>query len=311
MNLEELLKQSKEFNEILYGASVGNEPVKELLMRDLILSMVREVADLSLVTASNSLPTEEKTSSSDSNKKDWLLYQSVDIIKYALAIMNLVDIDGKALTEAFSKKDIYLRRKYFTKPLPKDTTILIVDIDDVLNNFRDEFHDFIKETYGIELASNSYYSTVKLKNLGIYPDLVYKEFIERGFLQRLKYNEEAVSTLNSVDLPIVLLTSRPSSNLTCLYDTYWWLEQTGLKYHSLNFSPEKYLWVSQQNYSGVVAIDDSPKHALEYATHGVTVLCPKANYNEHCSHEKIIFYGDNCEHSLATALECSLQQLAQ
>lgn len=70
----------------------------------------------------------------------------------------------------------------------------------------------------------------------------------------------------------------------CEYATYAWLESWGVEVDAIGFSPEKYRWLTTQDYflKGKVkfALDDSPKHALEYSTHGIRVLAPLKTYNE-------------------------------
>jgi hypothetical protein len=40
----------------------------------------------------------------------------------------------------------------------------------------------------------------------------------------------------------------------------------------------------------VYAIDDSPKHALEYAGHGINVKVPIKSYNKDIKNDNITFY---------------------
>ena len=40
------------------------------------------------------------------------------------------------------------------------------------------------------------------------------------------------------------------------------------------------------------AIDDSPKHALEYANHGISVKVPKKSYNKTIRNDNVVFYQD-------------------
>lgn len=292
-----LLENHKRFNEKLYGSHIP-ETAKEIILRDLFISLGREVSELSSVIHSQALPTSKSISSSMSSREDTILYESVDVIRYTLAILALENISEDKLVEALMQKEIYLDKKYLTKPTSKEEAILVVDIDDVLNDFREEFHNFILEEYGFELRhTDAYYSTASLKLFGIQPDSAYKNFIDSGGLQKLKPNQKMIEDLNKIELPKVILTSRPETNLRCVYDTYSWLDESGLSYHSLNFSPEKYLWVSQQNYRGlVIAIDDSPKHCTEYSKHGILVFCPRKNYNESLSSlnsDKIIFYNSS------------------
>ena len=43
------------------------------------------------------------------------------------------------------------------------------------------------------------------------------------------------------------------------------------------------------------AIDDSPKHAIEYANHGICVKVPKKSYNKSIRNDNIEFYQDLTE----------------
>ena len=94
---------------------------------------------------------------------------------------------------------------------------------------------------------------------------------------------EEVNKLYEKGYWIQLLTARPSDNLKCLYDTYAWAFSSSLKFHELAFSGEKFRWLSDRDYYEkgrvVCAIDDSPKHSLEYAKHGVPVFSPSLPYN--------------------------------
>ena len=69
-----------------------------------------------------------------------------------------------------------------------------------------------------------------------------------------------------------------------MYDTYWWLSKNNVPYHNIDFSFEKYRWLSDKPFylkgKVVSAIDDSPKHAAEYAAQGVKTLVPKRAYNK-------------------------------
>ena len=56
-----------------------------------------------------------------------------------------------------------------------------------------------------------------------------------------------------------------------------------MKFHRVDFSAEKYRWLTKSEYfdSGqiVCAIDDSAKHSAEYAKHGISTLSPVTSYN--------------------------------
>jgi hypothetical protein len=122
-----------------------------------------------------------------------------------------------------------------------------------------------------------------LKHFGIRPDEVFSIFIETGGLRKLSPNKEMIELIGELhkEYTITLLTSRPGSNLKCMYDTYYWLHENNVSYDTLNFSPEKYLWTTQnvEENSLLFAIDDSPKHISEYCSHGVKAFAPFKSYN--------------------------------
>ena len=74
------------------------------------------------------------------------------------------------------------------------------------------------------------------------------------------------------------------TELKCLNETYSWLSSHVKEFDSVQFSAEKYIAIagleafSQEKI--LCAIDDSPKHAAEYAMHGVKCLVPKRSYNK-------------------------------
>ena len=82
---------------------------------------------------------------------------------------------------------------------------------------------------------------------------------------------------------IQILTARPSDNLRCFYDTFSWLKAHDVPVDGIGFSGEKYRWLADTQFYNdgkvVCMIDDSPKHSLEYAKHGVPVFSPKLPYN--------------------------------
>jgi hypothetical protein len=67
-------------------------------------------------------------------------------------------------------------------------------------------------------------------------------------------------------------------------ETYEWLETYVGEFDSVQLSSEKYIAVAAldayKQGKVVCAIDDSPKHAAEYAMHGVTCLVPSRSYNQ-------------------------------
>jgi hypothetical protein len=72
------------------------------------------------------------------------------------------------------------------------------------------------------------------------------------------------------------------------------------------FSAEKFRWLSDQQFYGktkVFAIDDSAKHASEYAKHGVDVLVPCTTYNQEVRGRENVLYIEKDQDIVATVKE--------
>ena len=93
-----------------------------------------------------------------------------------------------------------------------------------------------------------------------------------------------------------ILTARPSESLFCYYDTFEWLAKNGIEADAVAFSAEKFRWLSDQEFYGktqVFAIDDSAKHASEYAKHGIPVIVPSTTYNTEMRGRDNVVYIEN------------------
>ena len=136
-----------------------------------------------------------------------------------------------------------------------------------------------------------------LRKPGENPEQIFEDFIkDDGFLQLLEVEHAGwfLHRLREKGYWIHLLTARPGDNLDCFYATYKWLSDNLIPYDDISFSCEKFRWCAQSKYydSGAIkfAIDDSPKHAMEYARHGIPVKVPVKSYNSDIEHENIEFY---------------------
>ena len=209
--------------------------------------------------------------------------------RYVLAILNLNNINCDDFLKAFDDKDNYLacldkNQSSWDHKKP----VIIVDIDDVLAEFRCDFAAWLTRTYEIEVdvESEEYYFITALANIGINPEEVFENFIKDDGFRNLRVvpgAKLALETLQNQGYWIQLLTARPGDNLRCFYDTYSWLIKNEIPFDALDFSSEKFRWCAKSIYydKGAIsfAIDDSPKHSLEYAKHGVPVFSPKLPYN--------------------------------
>ena len=217
-----------------------------------------------------------------------------------LALLNLCNIDEEVFLKAFNHRDSYLHKKVSYKPTKNP--VVVIDIDDVLLDFRSTFNEWIRNKYDVFIDDNSdqYYSSIAVKEIGLSPETVFEDFIkEDGLLTIPGFKNAAnmTSQLRTLGFEIQLLTSRPEKNLKCKYQTMQSLIDNNITFDKLNFSFEKYIWLAKQDFyldgRFKFAIDDSPKHVSEYANHDVPVVMPTFQYNKsilsHPKKDKYIF----------------------
>ena len=235
-----------------------------------------------------------------------ILYEGVDVFRYLLAVLNLWDFTPDDFLQAFRDRDFFLHMRHALENNRWDgEPVVIVDIDDVLCSFREGFSEWLrdKKEIPVDVNSTEYYHVKVVQDAGHSPEALFEEFIDSRELPKLKAVRpiiDAINLLHSEGFWIHLLTARPSGNLQCLYDTYAWLGQSGLKFDKVSFSAEKLIWLVKTDYfeekKVVCAIDDSTKHSMEYAKHGVRILSPKMSYNnELLSMDGVSVYGDSQE----------------
>ena len=274
---------------------VISEEIKDRITQNLALCTHAEIS--ALVNAVN---FKHHHDVSQKINKDNILFESVDVIRYIMAIMNVWDIDPEEFNDAFMKKDNYLwmqhnmsTKKWAGQP------VVIVDIDDVIAEFRVSFAAWLEDVYNIEMdvESKEYYFISALTNNNLNPEKVFQTFVEQGGFSNLGLIDQAddfLHNLKAMGYWIQFLTARPKEDLRCLLDTHFWIHKTQLPYDRIDFSPEKFRWCAQSEYydsnSIAFAIDDSPKHATEYSKHGIRVKVPTMSYNSHIEGENIQFY---------------------
>ena len=283
--IDEMFKRQNEFSSLFFNKSEMSEREKEEMTKSFALALHSEATGLA-----NSVNFKDHRLVKHDIDRERILYKSIDAFRYLLATLNMWDFTKDDFVSAFWDKDLYLHvRHKMEKNVWSGQPVLIVDMDDVLNCFREDFTDWLRSERGVPVDPDSteYYSAREVKEAGLLPEAVFQEFIlERG-LRNIKPNEEMIQVINRLydeGYWIQILTARPKENVTCLHDTFYWAEASGLKFHHLDFSPEKFRWLVQKDFYDhdkvVCAIDDSAKHASEYAKHSVQVLSPAKSYNK-------------------------------
>jgi len=283
--IDKMFSRQNEFSSLFFAKDEMSEREKEEMTKSFALALHAEATGLA-----NSVNFKDHRLIKHDIDKERILYKSIDAFRYILATLNLWDFDTGDFINAFRDKDLYLHvRHQMEKNVWSGQPVLIVDIDDVLNHFRDDFTGWLAKEKGIitDPDSTEYYSTKEVKEAGFLPEGVFQEFILARGLREIRPNIEMVKVINRLydeGYWIQLLTARPKENVTCLHDTFHWIANSGVKFHHLDFSPEKFRWLVQKDFYDedkiVCAIDDSAKHSSEYAKHGVSVLSPVRPYNK-------------------------------
>jgi len=274
----------RQFSDLFFSSDLLTADEKEEMTRSFALALHSEISSL---VGEISFKDHINSGRIVNTKK--ILYESVDAFRYILAILNLWGHSSDDFLSAFENRNSFLHTRFELDKRKWDgLPVVIVDVDEVICSFRKGFTEWLIDEKGIDVDINSkeYYHVIPVKGSGFSPEGLFEEFIDSGHLRDLEIISETIDALNQLKMMgfwIHLLTARPDKNLQCLYDTYYWLERSGLNFDRVSFSPEKMIWLTKTEYfesgSVVCAIDDSVKHAMEYAKHGIKVVSPKMSYN--------------------------------
>jgi len=282
MGIKKLLKRQKEFSDFFYDSLTFDDAKREEMTKSFALAIHAEVGDL--VSSINFKDHHANRKTPDREK---ILYESIDALRYLLAIMNVWGYTPSEVKTAFNDKDVFLHLRHKSETAEWDgRPVLIVDVDDVIAEFRKCFFEWLRGAHEIDIPDDypEYYASTPLKEKGINPETVFKDFISDREMRELSVIPGIVDVLTEarkMGYWIQLLTARPDQNLICLYDTYHWLNENNIPFDGISFSVEKYKWIVQSKFYGHVAacIDDSAKHASEYSMHGLLVFSPRVEYN--------------------------------
>jgi len=290
-SIKKMMDQQKEYTKNLYSTEGMSLPAKNELLKTYCLSLHNEITNII-----NCSDFKEKNNSID---KDNLLYYSIDIMRYVFAINNLYDISHEEIKNAYKQRNITLNTKLELKEPDKNDKIVVVDIDDVICKFRETFAVWIKKEYciNVDIDNKSYYFSTEIQDKGLSPENIFHEFVQQdGFLSLpvIEKSKEILYELKKNNYYIQLLTSRPGENQKCINQTFTWLKNNEIIFDNIAFTAEKYLWIAKKdwfiNQQLKFAIDDSPKHAMEYASHGIKCYMPITSYNLSVKNQNIIHF---------------------
>ena len=283
-SLDKLFEIQKQFSELFRPKEELSVQERERLTQEFALALHSEVS--AIIREINFKSHEQKRKQIVENS---ILFEAVDVFRYLLAILNLWGFSAEDFSQAFDDKENYLQIKYVKNAQKwEGQPVILVDADDVIVEFRKGYSEYLNAMEGIDVDVNSkeYYFTNGIPKDLHNPEQLFQDFIDQRRLRDLESITPTIQAINDLydqGYWIQILTARPDWNKTCQYDTYTWLENSGLKFHKIDFSPEKMIWAANSEYydqgSIVCAIDDSAKHAMEYAKHGIKVAAPIQPYN--------------------------------
>ena len=280
--LKDMLQKQLEFSKNFYDVVSLTESERVERHKIFCLAMHSELSRLA-----NSVNFREHRPFEDGTQKQNILYETMDVFRYCLAVLNLWGYDESDIVEAFHDRDVQLNLR-LEKSLKNwnGQPVIVVDVDDVLSRFRKSFYSWMNEKYGPHFDENSTEYYISKAPDGKGGDVLLKEFIDEGKIKTLEVCDNVVAGLRKLrenGYWIHILTARPSSELKCFYETYSWLAEKVVEFDSVQFSPEKYIAVAgmkpYKEGKVVCAIDDSAKHSAEFAMHDVTCLVPRRSYN--------------------------------
>lgn len=302
MKFKKMLKRQRTFSNLFFDAEKFDDTKREEMTKSFALALHGEVS--ALISSINFKDHHANRKTPDREK---ILYESIDVLRYLLAIMNTWGYTSEEVDDAFNDKDTFLHMRHKSETAKWDgRPVLIVDVDDVIAHFRKDYFKWLEKKYSIEIPQDypEYYASSPLKDKGINPEATFKDFISDRKLRDIEPIDGMIDVLRhaqEMGFWIQLLTARPDQNLICLYDTYRWINQMKIPFDGLAFSGEKYRWVVQSPFYGHVAacIDDSPKHAAEYSSHGLLVFSPALSYNTSLRDVKNVVHYNNPDQLLA------------
>ena len=300
-----LLKQLQYNKKIVGSSDQLSQELKEKITQDNVLCAH---AELSALVNATHYKNHHQHSEPLANRRT-VLYETVDVIRYMMATLNTWGITATEFENAFNKKDIYLNKHHELQQKKwEGQPVAIVDIDDVLANFRAGFSEWLHKKFAVDadVDSKEYYFITALSKINLNSEHVFKMFLDDEGFANLSVdtdNLELLWQLKRRGYWIHLLTARPEEELQCLYDTYFWIWQQNIPCDAISFSPEKFRWCAKSKYydAGAIkfAIDDAPKHAEDYAKHGIKCLVPFKAYNEDLDN-KNIYHFNNFHEAMTT-----------
>jgi hypothetical protein len=185
------MRSQAKYNESKFGKLETSD--KRNVSKDLALNAYNSINKMiEKMRVDNGLPDE-----------DDLMYSSIDVLRYVMSMLNLWEVAPEDVSLAFSLKDTYLELDHKVNSKKwEGQPVVIVDIDDVLAEFRTPFADFLSRVYDIEadVESDQYFFVEDiLKASGnINPEKVFESFVQERHFRCLPLASNAFEFLSEM-----------------------------------------------------------------------------------------------------------------
>jgi uncharacterized HAD superfamily protein len=187
----------------------------------------------------------DKVHTIDSN----ILEESIDIFKYWLSIMVLMEYSPEDFIEEYQRKSSVVEQRYKQeKQLNFESNKIVgVDIDGVLADYPDCFINYVNDKVGTNFKAEDLDQYNLYEAITDIPTEVMKElkhdFRKSGQLKKvgvLPGAKEFLQSLRNKSYKIVLLSARPYKEYRRIFaDTKEWLDKNGLIYDAILWDEDK------------------------------------------------------------------------
>jgi len=258
--MKKLLEAQARQQRLWYDVSSLTPEQRSEWTDELLLGLYEEVGELARQIRTRAHVKPERVPGGN------VLAETVDVLKYLLALSDLRGISAEELERAFMEKTEAVTARYRQRhlELTEQTCVLVTDLDGCVADalpFVERFGAYHNE-----------------KGSGLEREQAVSEWYESGGFLDLEVVAGARETLaeaRSNGCLIAIVTARPQWAHRRVYlDTVGWLRKHGIEYDILVFEKDKHDALIRHVLPARVIgfVEDRDKHAIELAAHNIPVL---------------------------------------
>src|SRR3990167_2535247 len=189
-----MFRRQSRFARNFYDVSALSTPEREALTIKLVAALHNEISSLlSSVNFKSHRPSDQVVSKSN------VTHECVDSLRYILAIMDVWGISSDEFRDRFDDRDQFLNLRHDLESTRwEGQPVIIIDIDDVLSEFKLNFTKWLKDEMNIEIigGEDQYYPTQSIADAGYSPDELLTYFIDHRGLRSLDPIADTIGVVN-------------------------------------------------------------------------------------------------------------------